>query len=141
LKWLDCKPQKVVEITMSISRARKSLANERWRVGKTMQPDEKGAIKLARKYGQSLICVRYRLSNDGSERITTVELEVDRVGVQKRANPDVSVKIYASETDLRMKARAKGARYNGTTRLWRMTTNDALALGLVTRIAKPASGD
>ena len=92
---------------------------------------------MAQKYGANLICVRYRISKDGSERITTIELEVDRVAVRQRANPDVSVKIYASETALQAKAKAKGARYNGKTRLWRMTNNDAQALGLGLRIAKP----
>ena len=122
---------------MPSSRIPKSATDQRWGVAKTMQPDDKGAVKLARKYGETLVCVRYRLSNDGSERITTVELEVDRVGVRQRTNPEVSVKIYASEADLREKAKAKGARYNGKTRLWRMTANDAVALGLASRVARP----
>ena len=104
-----------------------------------MQPDDKGAVKLSRKYGEPLVCVRYRLSQDGSERITTVELVVDRVDVRHRANPVVSVRIYFSETDLRAKAKAKGATYNGDTRLWRMTVNDAVALGLASRITGPKS--
>ena len=74
-----------------------------------MQADARGAIKLGRKFGDTLICVRYRLSPDGSQRVTTVELQVDRVAVQKKANPAVSVKIYASETHLVAKAKAKGA--------------------------------
>ena len=106
------------------------------RVAKTMRPDERGAIKLARKFGQELVCVRYRLSADGAQRITTVELEIERVPIQKRDHPEVSVKIYASEVELREKAKAKGARYNAKTRLWRMQTNDATALGLGARLAR-----
>ncbi|MDO9095540.1 MAG: hypothetical protein Q7U99_23230 [Rubrivivax sp.] len=110
-----------------------------WAVGKTMQVDTPGAVRLTRKYGDALVCVRYRISPDGSERITTVELEVDRVAVQHKANPLVAVKIYASETGLITLARAKGARYNGKTRLWRMHQNDAHALSLGARIARPQS--
>lgn len=102
-----------------------------------MQAEANGAIKLTRKFGDALICVRYRLSPDGTERMTTVELEVDRAEVQKKANPLVSVKIYASETKLAAMAKAKGARFNGKTRLWRMHQNDAYALGLTQRIARP----
>jgi hypothetical protein len=106
-----------------------------WAVGKTMQVDTPGAVKLTRKYGDVLVCVRYRISPDGAERITTVELEVDRVAVQRKANPVVAVKIYPSERKLTALAKAKGARFNGKTRLWRMHRNDAHALGLGERIA------
>ena len=107
-----------------------------WAVAKTMQADTRGAIKLSRKYGDALICVRYRISPDGNKRITTVELEVDRAEVQKKSNPLVLVKIYASERKLTIMAKAKGARFNAKTRLWRMHQNDAHTMGLGQRIAK-----
>lgn len=107
-----------------------------WPVSKTMQPDARGAIKLTRRYGETLICVRYRLSPDRSERLTTVELVLDRVAVQSRANPAVAVKIYASEAKLQSRAAAKGAWYNPKTRLWHMRENDARVLGLAKRIAR-----
>jgi hypothetical protein len=80
-----------------------------------MQVDTPGAVKLTRKYGDALVCVRYRISPDGAERITAVELEVDRVAVQRKANPVVAVKIYPSERKLTALAKAKGARFNGKT--------------------------
>jgi len=122
-----------------IPRLRKTRASpaHSWAVGKTMQVDTPGAIKLTRKYGDSLVCVRYRVSPDGSQRITTIELEIDRVDIQRKSNPIVTVKIYASETKLITMAKAKGARFNAKTRLWRMHRNDAQALGLNNRIAKP----
>lgn len=106
-----------------------------WPVGKTMQADSRGAVKLTRRFGETLICVRYRLSPDGKHRLTTVELEVDRVEVQKKSNPQVAVKIYPSESNLIAMAKAKGAWFNAKTRLWRMHRNDAHALGLGKRIA------
>ena len=119
-----------------LKRPRASVGHN-WPVGKTMQTDARGAIKLTRKFGETLVCVRYRLSPDGSQRMTTVELEVDRSAVQKKANPPVSVKIYASETKLAAQAKARGAWFNGKTRLWHMHQNDAQALGLAKRIARP----
>ena len=122
---------------MVIAKLKKQRAAEShsWAVSKTIQADANGAIKIAQKYGDSLVCVRYRLSPDGNERITTVELELERVPVQKRRNPMVSVKVYPSETDLITVAKSKGARYNARTRLWRMTKNDAIAMGIQERIA------
>ena len=124
---------------MAVPRLKKTRASpaHSWAVAKTMQVDTAGAVKLTRRFGDALVCVRYRVSPDGSERITTVELEVDRVAIQRKANPIVSVKIYASETRLATLAKAKGARFNTKTRLWRMHQNDAYALGLKERIAKP----
>jgi hypothetical protein len=57
--------------------------------------------------------------------------------VQRKANPVVSVKIYASESKLTAMAKAKGARFNAKTRLWRMHKNDAQSIGLGQRIAEP----
>ncbi len=121
-------------VTPRLKKPRASPAHS-WAVGKTMQVDTPGAVRLTRKYGEALVCVRYRLSPDGTERITTVELEVDRVKVQRKANPLVAVKIYPSELKLTALAKAKGARFNDWTRLWQMHRNDAHALGLGNRIA------
>ena len=118
-----------------IKRPRSSSAHN-WSVSKTMQVDARGAIKLARKHGETLICVHYRLSPVGNQRVTTVELEVDRVEVQRKDNPPVSAKIYPSEKQLIAKAKAKGAWFNAKTRLWQMHQNDAYALGLTNRIAR-----
>ena len=124
---------------MAVPRLKRTRASpaHAWAVAKTMQVDTPGAVKLTRKYGDALVCVRYRVSPDGSERITTVELEVDRAAVQHKSNPLVAVKIYPSEIRLIAMARAKGARFNGNTRLWKMHRNDAHALGLGKRIARP----
>ena len=116
---------------------KRAAESHSWAVSKTIQTDGKGAVKLAQKYGESLVCVRYRISPDGNERITTIELEIDKTPVNKKANPLVTLKIYSSETDLISIAKAKGARYNAKTRLWQMNRNDALTMGLKERIAIP----
>ncbi|MBL8307331.1 MAG: hypothetical protein JNM33_11590 [Rubrivivax sp.] len=104
-------------------------------MSKTIQADMPGAVKLTRKHGDTLVCVRYRLSPDGRQRATTVELEIDRTDVIGRANPYVLVKIYASEKRLTALAKARGAWFNARSKLWRMRRNDAQTLGLISRIA------
>lgn len=101
--WLDGlerqASQGTIVVIPRIKGTRASPAHA-WAVAKTMQIDTPGAIKLTRQYGDALLCVRYRLSPDGKERITTIELELERVTVQRKANPVVAVKIYFSEIKL-----------------------------------------
>jgi hypothetical protein len=107
----------------------------RWPVRKTMAPTDRGAIKLERIYGGDLVCVRYRLNVVGDERLTTVELVVDRAVVERRNDPVVSFKIHPWEDDLRLRARQRGARFDPITRMWRLAKREVLRLGLRDRIA------
>jgi hypothetical protein len=102
-----------------------------------MKPDQQGAIKLARAYGESLVCVRYRENPEGDERLTTVELVVDRVAVQKRVDEVVVFKIKACETELQRIAKSKGATYDSKTKMWKLPRKEVLRMGLRQRIAIP----
>ena len=108
---------------------------DEWRVAKKIKPSQRGAIKLARSYGAELLCVRYRESSDGTERLTTVELVVERAVIQKRDDPIVSFKIKQDELDLRRLAMSRGARYNGRTYMWQLQRSEVLRMGLKSRIA------
>lgn len=108
---------------------------DNWRVSKRMKPSDRGALKLARKHGEELLCVRYRESEDGTERITTIELIVERTIIQKRDDPVVSFKIRMNETDLRALAQAKGAVYDPVNHMWKLKRSEVLRMGLRGRIA------
>ena len=110
-------------------------ATRSWHVAKTMKPDQRGTIKLTRAYGPELLCVRYRENPDGTERLTTVELVVERVVIQKRYDPVVSFKIRQDELELRRLAMAKGAKYNGKSYMWQLRRSEVLRMGLKNRIA------
>lgn len=108
---------------------------EGWRVAKKINSSQRGAIKLARIHGKSLLCVRYRESTDGTERLTTIELVIERTVIQKRDDPIVSFKIKAEETDLRSLAQSKGAKYDYKNFMWRMLRSEVIRMGLKGRIA------
>ncbi|MDP1690868.1 MAG: hypothetical protein Q8L49_02715 [Burkholderiaceae bacterium] len=108
---------------------------DEWRVAKKIKPSERGAIKLSRSYGSELLCVRYRENPEGTERLTTVELVVERVVIQKRDDPVVSFKIKQDEVDLRHLAMAKGAKYDGKNYMWQLRRSEVLRMGLKGRIA------
>lgn len=105
-------------------------------VVKTLWPAQAGAIKLARRYGPTLVCVRYRHDAAGRLRYTTVGLIVEEAPIQHRPNERslVKVRIAWSETSMQARAKAMGAKWDASTRLWTMSVRVARTLGLTERI-------
>ena len=99
------------------------------------QPARRGAIKLTRLHGDALLCVRYRESPDGTERLTIIELVVERAVIQKRDDPPVFFKIKPEEMALRQQVQGKGGKYNGQTQMWMLPRSEVIRMGLKNRIA------
>ena len=108
----------------------------RLRVTKKLSPVQPGALKLARKYGDALVCVRYRVDATGSHRYTTVELIVDQVEVVRRPDRVVGVRIGYEEGSLQSAVRASGAKWDKPAKLWRLPYRVAVGLGLRERIVE-----
>lgn len=51
------------------------------RVTRKLSPESRGALKLARQFGDALICVRHRSDDKGEYRYTTVELLVEKTPI------------------------------------------------------------
>lgn len=99
------------------------------RVVKTLGPAQHGAIKLARRYGEALVCVRYRQGLDGQTRYTTVELIVDITTVQRRSLQLTDAELAPrGNARLRAIAMALGARWDPKTRLWHIPAQHAKLL-------------
>jgi hypothetical protein len=111
-------------------------AGESTRVVKRLNPTQPGAIKLARRYGEALVCVRYRHDADGHHRLTTVELVVERVPIVRRPSPIVAVKLPLDEPTLRIRAMTLGAKWDGKARVWYMSRAVAKELGVLKRIVQ-----
>jgi hypothetical protein len=109
-------------------------------VRKTLRPGEAGTRKLVRKYGDDLVCVRYRHDDTAGVRLTTVEIVVERAKLRRPRALPPSALVYAMvepwETPLHEKLKKSGARWDPALRLWRMRYDAALALGLRRRILK-----
>jgi hypothetical protein len=106
-------------------------------VVKRMRPDQPGAMKWARRYGQALVCVRYRHNADRTHRWTTVELIVGHSPVapgRRGLDETVCVRLDYDDVERRRSAVAHGASWDAKRQLWRMTRRTARALGLVDRI-------
>ena len=110
----------------------------------TLAPGQRGTKKLAQKYGDNLVCVRYRYDEDEKRRYTTVEIEAAVVDWDRNpARPAptepaprgrMGVRIYYQETELRTQVKQIGGIWRPRQRLWEMTFAQICALGLEERI-------
>lgn len=113
-----------------------SPAKPKLKVLKKLGPEDRGAKKLAEKYGVAFVCVRHRTDAKGQFRYTTVELLIERTPIKARVDRMVEVKIEVHERSLHSVVRAAGAIWDGKARLWRMPSKVAEVLNLRDRIVE-----
>ena len=108
-------------------------------VVKRLRASQGGAIKWARRYGDSLVCVRYRHDAQEQHRYTTVELVVDDAPLARNPYLDqpVMIRIEPHETELHNLVRTHGAKWDGKLRLWCMRRRIAKRLRLLSRLTNP----
>ncbi|MDD2899758.1 MAG: hypothetical protein PHI31_13720 [Desulfuromonadaceae bacterium] len=88
-----------------------------------LKPGQKGTRKLTEKYGDALVCVRFRYDAELKQRIKTVELVVERTDwapppPKFSADTLVPLRIEGFEKDVQAKAKAVGGRWNPEKQLW-----------------------
>lgn len=88
-----------------------------------LKPGQKGTKALVEKYGDALVCVRYRYDEESRTRIKTVELIEERKELpakQPRFADDaqVPVRIASGETSLGKFARKLGGKWAADVKLW-----------------------
>jgi hypothetical protein len=118
----------------------------------TMRPGQRGTRKLVARFGDRLICVRYRYDAQRRKRFTTVELIVDEADWHPPTQEDpgratlatgpalVGLRVEMRETGLQRKVKAAGDRWDREQCLWLLPLDRARELGLEQRIATPAIG-
>ena len=109
---------------------------DKLRVVKKLSPSSRGALKLARQYGDSLVCVRHRTDDKGEFRYTTVELLVETSEIRPRVDKIVGVRIAQNERSLQSLVKAAGASWDSNTKLWRMPRRIAGILRIADRIVE-----
>ena len=107
-------------------------------VRRSLRPGAPGTRRLRLLHGRDLVCVRYRESADGSLRLTTVELIVDR-----RMAPGCPVRlaVAGSEKALNDALHAQGARWDAALECWVTTLRVARRLKLQARVLGPHRGE
>ena len=103
---------------------------------KKLAPTAAGARRLAARFGDALVCVRYREDAKGTHRLTTVELIVD---MRPLPPGELLVRIAYDETDLRARVKDAGGTWDGKLKLWRVSRTTVRKLKLTSRVvAGPA---
>jgi hypothetical protein len=91
-----------------------------------LKPGQKGTKALVEKYGDDLVCVRYRYDEASRIRIKTVELIIEKKGLppsrkkEQKIEDDtlVSVRIAYGEKQLGKMARSLGGKWDPDVKLW-----------------------
>ncbi len=115
-------------------------------VTKTLQPGAKGTSRLLRKYGDRLVCVRYRHDSQRKKNLTTIELiidERDALGGYSPMNPrepsakqQVPILVNYLESELRVEVKEAGGVWDPKAKAWLLPYGQVKALGLEQRIIK-----
>ena len=107
-------------------------------VTKKLAPDQPGAKKLAQRFGEQLLCVRYRQDTEAGRRYTTVELVVDEgpMPIDKRRSLFVCLRIAFDDLALRQAIRNHGGTWDKRRRVWRMHQDGVLALQLQNQVLR-----
>lgn len=88
-----------------------------------LKPGQKGTKRLIEKYGDDLVCVRFRYDAQLRQRLKTVELIVEKTDwtpPPPRYSSDTVVPLIIAATDLKARSQAKaaGAKWNPEKKRW-----------------------
>ena len=88
-----------------------------------LKPGQRGTKRLVEKYGDALLCVRFRYDEKTRQRFKTIELIVEKTGWtptkrQYKSDELVPLRIEAFDLPMRSQAKAAGGRWNPEKRLW-----------------------
>lgn len=108
-----------------------------------LKPGQDGTKRLVEKFGDRLVCVRYRYDREKRRRYKTVELIVEERRWEPKASPlradtVVGLRVGLHEADLQQRVKRAGGRWNPERRLWEIRYDRVLELGLSERIKKRA---
>lgn len=110
---------------------------------KTLKPGDPGTKALKKRYGDRLVCVRYRKDDALNRRYTTVELIVDEGPLEKnkqyRLAPEeralvVSIHIARGDNETRRRVIEAGGVYLSDRKLWALPLGKVVKLGLISRM-------
>ena len=102
-------------------------------------PGQPGTKKWSERFGDRLVCVRYRYDAKRKLKTKTVEIIVDQSAWQANRqriphNKIVYVRIKYGETHLGRIAREVGGRWHRQKQLWELPYKEAIAMGFENRI-------
>ena len=112
------------------------------RVGQTLRPGQRGTRRYVERYGDRLVCVRYRYDEARQRRLTTVELVADVGPWMPRAGTVVGVRVAWGEAEVAQRVKSAGGIWDARQKVWRLRAGDVRRLGLADRMVRvPTDSD
>jgi hypothetical protein len=111
----------------------------------TLHPHQDGAKQLRDRYGERLVCVRYRYDETKKQRWKTVELIIEKSEWEpptliRQDDTIVALQVTAREREVRQQVKAAGGKWNPRELVWELPYGQVVALGLTGRIVAKAAG-
>jgi hypothetical protein len=106
---------------------------------KKINPGMKGTKNLVERYGDNLVCVRYRNDYERQRKIKTIELIIDERPLSNNPskipmNKIMQLKVKYGEVDVGRLIKSAGGRWDRKQSVWELPYQQVLALGLEDRI-------
>ena len=105
-----------------------------------LKPGQKGTKRLVEKFGESLLCVRYRYDERRGVRLKTVEIVVEekswKPSSRYRDGDIVPLIVAYTEKDLRDRLKAVGGRWDPQKKVWLVPYGSIKGTDLEERILK-----
>ncbi len=106
------------------------------RVAKTYSPQQDGAKRFAKRYGEQLVCVRHRLNETGTVRHTTIELWVESTPIASRSRSLVALRISPTDKATRTLLIGCGAQWQPKQKYWLLPRLVAKNLRLIRNVVR-----
>jgi len=109
------------------------------KVKRIIHPGQHGTKKLVERYGDNLICVRYRYDDQTMTMFKTIELIVDQKPWQMDAkkipkNKSISIRVFKDEVELRRKIKECGGKWIPQRKVWQLSYEKVKRLDLSDRM-------
>jgi hypothetical protein len=106
---------------------------------RTLLPGQPGTKKYQKKYGDKLVCIRYKYDINKKEKIKTIELIISREDwkLEKKKIPPnkiMNIRISYGEIELARKVKNLGGNWNRSKKLWQIPYRKVEILRLEDRI-------
>jgi hypothetical protein len=106
---------------------------------KKLHPDQKGTRRLTERFGDRLVCVRYRTDPESGRRFTTVEILLEE---RKPTTPEPThrlVRVGWKEAQLRDAVKAGGGIWIPGKKLWKVPGSTVRQLGILKRVVQESN--
>jgi hypothetical protein len=105
-------------------------------IKRTLKPGQPGTMRFVERYGDELVCVRYRYDVKNKKRYTTVEIIVENSQLKPRKNKIMNIRIEYGEVYLGRQVKAAGGKWNKAKKIWELPYKAVVQLGLTHRIVE-----